>query len=242
MKKLQAFTATLLVLITLIATQSNPALADDKTDSEVVPDAATNLKLKEDFVGQTKEEYLKFNEKLIEAYKNGEIKSPLSSGVPGLCDSGTGGNSVDFSGKSSSGDILLMGNTTPGAWGRWCHAGMWDGRNSNQRGIWESNPSSGVRFNTYNNQNGFKRANRAVILRVNASYSTRSSAAQWVAGKSYKPYNYNFFDRDTRSKFYCSQLVWAAYKDGAGIDQDSNGAPAVSPDDVYFSNYNYIVQ
>ncbi|SMO34267.1 YiiX/YebB-like N1pC/P60 family cysteine hydrolase [Propioniciclava tarda] len=37
-----------------------------------------------------------------------------------------------------------------------------------------------------------------------------------------KPYNSNFYDVDTRSKFYCSQLVWAAFKDTASINLDTS--------------------
>ena len=37
-----------------------------------------------------------------------------------------------------------------------------------------------------------------------------------------KPYNYNYFNVSTRKKFYCSQLVWAAFKDNYGIDLDTS--------------------
>ncbi|SFR93595.1 YiiX/YebB-like N1pC/P60 family cysteine hydrolase [Anaeromicropila populeti] len=36
------------------------------------------------------------------------------------------------------------------------------------------------------------------------------------------PYNYNYFNVSTRSKFYCSQLVWAAYYDSLGIDLNTS--------------------
>ena len=44
------------------------------------------------------------------------------------------------------------------------------------------------------------------------------------------PYNYNYLNVNTRSKFYCSHLVWAAYIDALGIDlnTDEYGA-AVHP-------------
>lgn len=37
-----------------------------------------------------------------------------------------------------------------------------------------------------------------------------------------KPYNFNYLDVDTRERFYCSQLVWAAYKDMLGIDLNTS--------------------
>ena len=44
------------------------------------------------------------------------------------------------------------------------------------------------------------------------------AAANWCLNQVGKPYNYNYLDTATRSKFYCSQLVWAAFKDNYGID------------------------
>ncbi|URZ02747.1 YiiX/YebB-like N1pC/P60 family cysteine hydrolase [Clostridium felsineum] len=44
--------------------------------------------------------------------------------------------------------------------------------------------------------------------------------SDWCNNQVGKPYNYNFFNINTRSSFYCSQLVWAAYKDLYGMDID----------------------
>lgn len=41
---------------------------------------------------------------------------------------------------------------------------------------------------------------------------------KWVG----KPYNFNYFNVKTRSKFYCSQLVWAGFKDCLGIDLNTS--------------------
>lgn len=43
-------------------------------------------------------------------------------------------------------------------------------------------------------------------------------AAQWATNQIGKPYNTNFTNIWTRDRFYCSQLVWAAYKDTTGVD------------------------
>jgi uncharacterized protein YycO len=45
-----------------------------------------------------------------------------------------------------------------------------------------------------------------------------AEAAEWCYRQLGKPYNFNFLDVDTRDSFYCSQLVWAAYKDCHSID------------------------
>lgn len=44
------------------------------------------------------------------------------------------------------------------------------------------------------------------------------AAANWCYNQEGKPYNYSFLDTMTRDKFYCSQLVWAAFYDLYGID------------------------
>lgn len=47
-------------------------------------------------------------------------------------------------------------------------------------------------------------------------------AANWCRDQMGKPYNYNYFNVKTRSKFYCSQLIWAAYKDKYGVDLNTS--------------------
>lgn len=40
----------------------------------------------------------------------------------------------------------------------------------------------------------------------------------------------------------CSQLVWVAYMEAAGIDLDSNGGPGVYPYDIRDSSYTVTYQ
>lgn len=49
-----------------------------------------------------------------------------------------------------------------------------------------------------------------------------ASAANWCYNKIGKPYNYVFTNVSTREKFYCSQLVWASFKDLYGIDLNTS--------------------
>jgi len=52
----------------------------------------------------------------------------------------------------------------------------------------------------------------------------------WCKGKIGKPYNYNYLNVKTRKKFYCSQLVWAAFKDKYKINMNrSEYGAAVHP-------------
>lgn len=47
-------------------------------------------------------------------------------------------------------------------------------------------------------------------------------AANYCHRRVGRPYNWNYFDIDTRSKFYCSQLVYSAFKDLFSIDLNTN--------------------
>lgn len=46
-------------------------------------------------------------------------------------------------------------------------------------------------------------------------------AARWCYAQRRKPYNFNYFNIWTRSRLYCSQLIWAAYLDNFGINLDT---------------------
>ena len=45
-----------------------------------------------------------------------------------------------------------------------------------------------------------------------------SNAADWCYKQISKPYNLNYNNISTRKKFYCSQLVWAAFLDNYNIN------------------------
>lgn len=80
-----------------------------------------------------------------------------------------------------------------------------------------------------NNWNRSK--DQAVAATVKATSNAQDEqAATWASHQRRKPYNYNYADKNTRSRFYCSQLVWAAFKDNFGINLDTPVAfPAVHP-------------
>ena len=67
--------------------------------------------------------------------------------------------------------------------------------------------------------------------------SQDASAANWCYNQIGKPYNWNYFDTKTRKKFYCSHLVWAAFKDNYGIDLDTSSfLGAIHPLELVSSN------
>ena len=49
-----------------------------------------------------------------------------------------------------------------------------------------------------------------------------AAAADYCYGKIGKPYNSDFYNVNTRVTFYCSQLVWAAYKDLYSVDLNTS--------------------
>lgn len=49
-----------------------------------------------------------------------------------------------------------------------------------------------------------------------------SNAANWCYNQRGKSYNWNYLNVSTRSSFYCSHLIWAAFKDLYGIDLDTS--------------------
>ncbi|QIK45253.1 hypothetical protein G7055_05860 [Streptococcus pyogenes] len=82
----------------------------------------------------------------------------------------------------------------------------------------EANPSDGVqpKYGHWNTRFAGSKVYQYGVLKT--SVAQDQNAAKWAAKHIGKGYNHNFFDIGRRDKFYCSQLVWAAYKDTSGAD------------------------
>ena len=62
-------------------------------------------------------------------------------------------------------------------------------------------------------------------------------AANWCKDQEGKPYNYNYLDTGTRRCFYCSQLIWASFKDNFGIDLNTGHfGNAIHPMELVWTN------
>ena len=60
----------------------------------------------------------------------------------------------------------------------------------------------------------------------------------WVAERKGRPYRWPIIqglDKLDQSRFYCSQLVWLAFKDVLDLDLDVDKGVLVFPDDIYYS-------
>lgn len=72
------------------------------------------------------------------------------------------------------------------------------------------------------------------------------TAANWCYDQLGKPYNYNFFNTGTRTKFYCSQLVWASFLDTCSVDLNTSefstpfGNP-VHPGELLSTDLTYLI-
>lgn len=82
----------------------------------------------------------------------------------------------------------------------------------------EANPEPGVQVVYGNWADRFSGGKVYQIGVTKTSIEADQKVAYWAARQIGKPYNHEFFNINTRSKFYCSQLVWAGYKDVTGVD------------------------
>lgn len=134
--------------------------------------------------------------------------------------------------------------------GYWGHTGIFFGDNQ----IVESYPESFWPVDTPGvvkrpiDQSGFWQANDWVILRLKEQYNhyKGNHAAEYAKDKIGLRYNWDFRDKEQTDSFYCTQLVWRAYKNQT-VDLDSDASavgflkpilkPMVTPDDIFYSTY-----
>jgi len=67
-----------------------------------------------------------------------------------------------------------------------------------------------------------------------------AGVVKWVEERKGKPYRWPIvmgLNRTDESRFYCSQLVWLAYKQVMNLDLDVDKGVLIFPDDLYYSNY-----
>lgn len=95
------------------------------------------------------------------------------------------------------------------------HAGIYA---VNERSTIESNMSNGVYRETRDWRSNYKGNTIIQVTVKGTSVAQDRAAARWAEKQIGKGYNKQFFNISRRDKFYCSQLVWAAFKDTCKVD------------------------
>lgn len=107
-------------------------------------------------------------------------------------------------------------------------------------GYQPSGYASGVQryTNTWGNKSG--------VYLLDAKHDTSlqcTSAASTASGYIGKPYNVIFSNKTTTTAFYCSQLVWRAWKSvGVDIDDADNGTSPVWPPEIVSSKNTIVLE
>jgi uncharacterized protein YycO len=77
-----------------------------------------------------------------------------------------------------------------------------------------------------------------IVRLKKASPDQLARVIRWIDDRKGKPYRWPIIqglDKTDQSRFYCSQLVWLAFKEVLGIDLDVDQGVLVFPDDIYYS-------
>lgn len=92
-----------------------------------------------------------------------------------------------------------------------------------------------------NNWNSVKTKCYGVTVR-GTTVDQDASAANWCYQRIGCPYNYNFLNVTTRTKFYCSQLIWASFWDLYGIDLNADSlGKIITPMELVNSDNTYTI-
>lgn len=98
--------------------------------------------------------------------------------------------------------------------------------------IIEAHPDTGNV--SYRDNNWTSRYDKIKGLKVSATATQKSGAVKYAELQLGDPYG--FTTRNDTSTWYCSKLVWAAYK-GQGIDLEPHTAMLITPGDILSSPY-----
>ena len=132
----------------------------------------------------------------------------------------------------NAGDVLITMSGSSSSKVTWVggHAALVvDGYNTIEAFGNAGTSKDGVRYWTNNFHNRYKDAKGYSVS--GTSMSTREKAVSYAESKLCAPYNFNFFNKTNTSAFYCSQIVWKAWKQ-QGVELDYNGGDAVWPGDL----------
>lgn len=134
--------------------------------------------------------------------------------------------------------VILVSSDFAILWDHVGHAGM-----VYSAGTTVESQINGVQYFENDWQTRYNNVEAATVTTTTADQDKQ--AVLWCASQIGKPYNFNYLNTSTRSKFYCSQLVWASFNDlfGINIDQKTSVPGMIVPVDlVNQSNVEVIYQ
>lgn len=67
-----------------------------------------------------------------------------------------------------------------------------------------------------------KKKDCSAVTPYKTTVNQDKKAADYAENQKGKPYNWNFFDVNTTKKYYCSQLVWQAFKKKGNVDLNTD--------------------
>lgn len=136
-------------------------------------------------------------------------------------------NEFDFS-QLEPGDIVLGGNTGS-SWGHWTHAALYLGNGKVMETFLQTGtrPEPVTRYNEYYSHAG--------ALRVKLPREQKEKAVAEARKLIGQPF-YLLASRKSSALFYCSKVVWYAYKQ-VGVDLEPDGAYWIVPDRVAQSEF-----
>lgn len=80
---------------------------------------------------------------------------------------------------------------------------------------------------------------RVGIVRIKPARAEQlPKVVSWISERKGKPYRWPLIqglEKSDQSRFYCSQLVWIAFKEVLNLDLDIDKGVLVFPDDIYYS-------
>jgi uncharacterized protein YycO len=125
-------------------------------------------------------------------------------------------------------------------WGRYIHVGIVSDAARGKILEATANGASdkpGVQENDWNNY--AKLYGHIGVVRIrNVSPEQIAEVIRWIEARKGRPYRWPILmgiDNNDESRFYCSQLIWRAFKQVMKLDLDSDQGALVFPDDLYNS-------
>lgn len=221
MKKYKIF-----VLVIMLCLMSNTILVSAAGNNDTV--VATE-KLNEEASEKLIKEQMDGWEKLNQDYNSGKLVIQADK---------TNGSNGDFSTKAmgtypTRSGVILVTDSAVGSFGSIVgHAGI---IHSSYLAV-ESFKENGVYYYANDWDTRYSGSNVYGVTASGTTNAEDNTAAVWAYRKWGCPYNTVFFDINTRTKFYCSHLVYAAFIDNFNINLNQGGGIVTPLDLVQTSN------